>query len=110
MRCNTYIRFLGLAFALLVVPAFAAVQQSVTCESNDGNRRYCGNYNYNQVSLERQISGSPCVQGQTWGVDREGLWVDRGCRAVFTARGSMTATPPCVGNHSRPSRVLTPAG
>ena len=83
MRWNTHIRFLGLAFALLVVPAFAAAQQSVTCESNDGNRRYCGNYNYNQVSLERQISGSPCVQGQTWGVDREGLWVDRGCRAVF---------------------------
>jgi hypothetical protein len=93
MRLSTYLRFLGLAFALLVIPAFAAAQQSVTCESNDGNRQYCGNYNYNQVSLQRQISQSPCVQGQTWGVDGSGLWVDRGCRAIFTVGGNWNGGP-----------------
>jgi hypothetical protein len=88
MKLTSFLRFLGVAFALLVIPAFSAAQQSVTCESNDGNRRYCGNYDYDQVRMERQISGSPCVQGQTWGVDRDGLWVDRGCRAVFSVGGN----------------------
>ena len=62
-------------------------QTSVTCSSNDGNRKYCGKYNPNQVSLAKQISGSPCIQGKSWGVDGNGLWVDRGCRATFTIYG-----------------------
>jgi hypothetical protein len=93
MRLSAFLRYFGVAFALLVIPAFAAAQQSVTCESNDGNRKYCGNYDYNQVSLQRQISQSPCVQGQSWGVDRGGLWVDRGCRAVFTIGGNWNGGP-----------------
>ena len=35
------------------------------------------------AELVRQISGSPCIRGNTWGVDNRGLWVDRGCRAEF---------------------------
>ncbi len=58
-------------------------QNTITCSSNDGKRNYCGKYNYNQVSLYKQISGSPCIQGRTWGVDGNGLWVDQGCRAKF---------------------------
>ena len=37
--------------------------------------------------MTRQISGSPCIQGQTWGFDDRGVWVDRGCRAEFQAGG-----------------------
>jgi hypothetical protein len=33
--------------------------------------------------LVRQRSGSPCIEGRTWGRDRSGVWVDRGCRADF---------------------------
>jgi len=33
----------------------------------------------------RQTSSSACVRGQSWGVDRRGLWVDRGCSGVFAA-------------------------
>lgn len=86
MRLTSYLRLLGLAIVLLMLPTFAAAQGSVKCESNDGHRNYCGNYDYNQVTLDRQISGSPCVQGESWGVDRQGLWVDRGCRAYFAVR------------------------
>lgn len=60
--------------------------QTITCSSNDGRRNYCAlpsGVNPNRVSMTRQISGSACVQNQTWGVDRRGLWVDRGCRAEF---------------------------
>ncbi len=35
------------------------------------------------VQMTNQRSGSPCIQGQTWGYDRQGIWVDRGCRADF---------------------------
>ncbi|MFN2240619.1 MAG: DUF3011 domain-containing protein, partial [Thermoanaerobaculia bacterium] len=29
---------------------------------------------------------SPCVRNQTWGEDRDGIWVDGGCRAEFAVR------------------------
>jgi hypothetical protein len=62
--------------------------QSITCSSDNGRRNYCpvNGANLNNVILTRQISGSPCVQNQTWGVDNRGLWVDRGCRAEFQVR------------------------
>ena len=37
------------------------------------------------VILVRQLSDSRCVQGQTWGWDARGVWVDRGCRGEFRA-------------------------
>jgi hypothetical protein len=88
MTFTTCLRLLGLTIALLMFPAFAAAQNSVRCESATGGRNYCGNYNANDVRLDRQIGNSPCVQGQSWGVDRRGLWVDRGCRAFFGIGGN----------------------
>jgi hypothetical protein len=35
------------------------------------------------VKLERQISNSPCRQGQSWDWDHRGIWVDDGCAAEF---------------------------
>ncbi len=32
-----------------------------------------------------EILGGNCIEGQTWGVGRGVLWVDRGCRARFRA-------------------------
>lgn len=84
MRFNSSLRFLGVALAFLILPMLAAAQDPVKCESNDGNRQYCGHYNSDQVRFDRQISESSCTEGQTWGVDHNGLWVDRGCRAIFT--------------------------
>ena len=60
--------------------------QMVTCSSNDMRRNWCDIGRSRDVRLTRQISGSACVQGQTWGTDRRGLWVDRGCRAEFRVR------------------------
>jgi hypothetical protein len=84
MKVSRSFVFTGLTLALLILPTLAAAQNSIKCESNNGRRNYCGDYYSGQVRMERQISGSPCIQGQTWGVDRQGLWVDRGCRAYFT--------------------------
>ena len=79
--------FAGFVLAALLIPSIASAQQTITCESNNGNRKYCGDANPGQVSLQRQISSASCVQGQSWDVDNRGLWVDRGCRAVFVIGG-----------------------
>ena len=60
--------------------------QIITCSSNDGRRNWCDTGGRRNIQLSRQISGSACVQGQTWGVDNRGLWVDKGCRAEFRVR------------------------
>ena len=57
--------------------------QTITCSSNDGRRNFCSANTRGGVRLSRQISGSACIQNQTWGWDNSGVWVDRGCRAEF---------------------------
>jgi hypothetical protein len=57
--------------------------QTIYCASDDGRRRTCSVNTSGGVRLLEQKSGSPCTQGQTWGYDRNGIWVDRGCRADF---------------------------
>jgi hypothetical protein len=58
----------------------------ITCSSNNNKRNYCPANIRGGVRLTNQRSGSPCVQGQTWGYDNRGIWVDRGCRADFVIR------------------------
>jgi hypothetical protein len=59
---------------------------SVTCESQDGQNRYCqvdlggGGRAY----LEKQLSSTPCIEGRNWGSNRGGVWVTGGCRAIFS--------------------------
>jgi hypothetical protein len=57
--------------------------QVTTCSSDDGGRHYCEVDTRAGVQLVRQRSGSRCVQGETWGFDGRGIWVDGGCRADF---------------------------
>ena len=83
MTLRTFLRTASLVLLFSGFAAAASAQQTIKCESNNGGRNYCGQYNPNQVTMDRQISGSPCVRGNTWGVDNRGLWVDRGCRAIF---------------------------
>lgn len=105
------ILFLGFILALLIFPRTTPAQ-TVTCESNDGNRNYCGSYSPDQVSLQRQISSASCVQDKSWGVDRKGLWVDRGCRAVFVIRRGPPPPPPGGPGwiHPGPGNPWPPSG
>ncbi|MCF7752101.1 DUF3011 domain-containing protein [Bacillus subtilis subsp. subtilis] len=57
----------------------------VRCESIKGRTQQCPLQG--RARLVRQISGSPCVEGQTWGQARDGVWVTQGCRAEFIAEG-----------------------
>ncbi|HEX4578143.1 MAG TPA: DUF3011 domain-containing protein [Edaphobacter sp.] len=93
-------------------PAHAAFQpgygqQTVNCSSNNGRKNYCGQFDNRDIRLVRQISGSPCVRGSTWGVDQGGLWTDKGCRADFAIGGGGPPGPPpgqtinCSSNDGR---------
>jgi hypothetical protein len=66
-----------------------ASRQTVTCESRDGRSEYCPTSLRGDVRLDRQLSDAPCREHDTWGMERngDGIWVDRGCRAVFSVEG-----------------------
>lgn len=83
MKISAALRLVSLPLVMLVLPAVSFAQQTFKCEANNQNRKYCGTYRHGEVRMQQQISGSPCIEGQTWGVDRQGLWVERGCRAIF---------------------------
>lgn len=60
------------------------VQIQITCESH--------NYNYAECPVRgsirdawviQQKSNSPCIQGDSWGMRNDAIWVNRGCRANF---------------------------
>lgn len=57
--------------------------QTVTCSSDDGKRHNCLPGPISDARISRQISGSACERGRSWGFDNQGLWVDKGCRAEF---------------------------
>jgi Protein of unknown function (DUF3011) len=77
---------------MIAAPAFAITGQDsrVRCESG-GSYHQCRVNNVGSVVLDRQLSKSSCVQGQTWGYTANGIWVDRGCRADFLVSNSYAA-------------------
>lgn len=86
-----------LAIAAATAPQPAAAQryddrhggrgEIVRCESDDDRRRTCRVDTRGNVQLVRQLSRSACIEGRTWGQGRDGIWVDRGCRAEFSVSG-----------------------
>ena len=74
---------LSLVAAALVIFSPRSSAQTISCSSDDGHRHYCPADTRGGVRLLKQRSGSPCDQGHSWGFDRGGVWVDRGCRADF---------------------------
>jgi len=49
----------------------------VTCRSENYGYSRC-DVRWRNAYLVRQLSGSDCVEGRSWGLDRRGLWVDDG--------------------------------
>jgi hypothetical protein len=58
-------------------------QAIIRCESRGGDQSYCELPFRGRVRLVNQLSRSACVQGQSWGYDRRGVWVSQGCRGEF---------------------------
>jgi hypothetical protein len=76
------------------VSASSSPVQGLYCASDDGRRHYCSADTRGGVRLVQQRSGSACIQGRTWGYDRNGIWVDRGCRAEFETNARYSYNDP----------------
>jgi hypothetical protein len=74
---------LSLVVAAFIIFSPRSSAQTISCSSDDGKRHYCPADTRGGVRLVQQRSQSPCNQGYSWGFDRGGVWVDRGCRADF---------------------------
>jgi|GEM_PF-323845 len=53
------------------------------CRSDNNRYRRCAAPTEGRVELLRQFSNAECIRGRSWGHDRNGIWVDRGCQARF---------------------------
>lgn len=73
---------LFLMFAVVAVAA-PANAQTVSCTSEDGSKKYCQADTKHGVTLVKQKSEIPCKQGESWGFDDRGIWVDHGCGGDF---------------------------
>ncbi len=79
--------------AVMMAPAHADPQRGhnsrndrIECSSNDYRYTRC-NVDWRKAQLVRQTSEARCIEGRTWGIDRRGLWVDRGCGGIFVELG-----------------------
>ena len=68
---------------LLAFPLLA--DETIRCES-DGGHHECRFRGPADVEFSRQVSRAACVEGRSWGVSGNHVWVDRGCRADFLIR------------------------
>src|SRR5258708_3631566 len=58
----------------------------IICEAGE-HRHRCDAFVPYGVVMQRQLSRRDCIRGETWGFDRDGVWVDRGCKAEFYIEG-----------------------
>lgn len=61
-------------------------RDTVECRSQNYSREFCPVY-WREARIVRQLSDTPCRRGENWGMGRRGIWVDRGCAAVFAEAG-----------------------
>lgn len=84
----------GAVARALLVAAFAAAwpaaatsqaPQQITCGSRNLQHNFCrvGGITIRHVEIARRISRSACDYGRSWGFQRNGVWVNHGCEAVF---------------------------
>lgn len=71
--------------------------QRVTCESIDDGFTFCPAETNGAVSIERRLGGTNCTYNRTWSWNRDGVWVDAGCRGEFllgrSAQGGGSVRP-----------------
>lgn len=78
-------KILTLLIVLLTLPSSSYANEIVRCESKGDAYRLCriNLQRGDEVRLEQRFSKASCSRGRSWGLDRRGIWVDRGCRADF---------------------------
>lgn len=78
------------------------------CESDSSQQRYCKVDTRDGISLVRQLSRVPCMQGRNWDYDRHGVWVSHRCGAEFVTGKLVEQSPkqgPLVRCESHAGRI-----
>lgn len=77
MRISLVLLAMGLAIGVSQAAELA-------CGSVEGEFHRCDlpGADRMKVKLKQRLDGD-CRAGETWGVDRDGVWVDMGCRGLF---------------------------
>ncbi len=67
----------------------------VRCESRSYRYKECAtNGSISRVWLHEQLSNTRCVRGSNWGVVRDSIWVNEGCRGVFAVEHGRSRRDP----------------
>jgi hypothetical protein len=85
---------LGIGWALVAPPVAQAQDRTLTCSSANGRRATCGADTSHGVTLLRELRGSQCEEGFSWGYNRREIWVDRGCQAEFSLNDAQYPSNP----------------
>src|SRR3954452_18591400 len=73
-----------LGLGAITTPSVAHAQNPIiTCASDDMGYHTCDIGPNHGARVARQHSDAQCVEGQTFGVRGDQIWVNRGCRAEF---------------------------
>ncbi|MET0809227.1 MAG: DUF3011 domain-containing protein, partial [Pseudoxanthomonas sp.] len=79
------------------------------CEAERSQQHYCSVDTRNGITLVKQLSTTPCLQGRNWDYDRHGVWVSHRCRAEFISGILPPEPPPARANtircESRANRI-----
>jgi Protein of unknown function (DUF3011) len=90
-----------------LIAASGAQAQLVRCESVAGSGQRCPAAVANGVSLARQLGGSACTLGLSWGWDASGIWVKENCRGDFRLARDPNLPEQrlvCDSDHKQPKR------
>lgn len=86
-------------------PAFgeppAAGGMRFRCESDRTQQHYCQVDTEQGITLVKQLSKTPCMQGRNWDYDRHGVWVSHRCRAEFVTGKSIPREDEIEGRRVR---------
>jgi hypothetical protein len=85
---NRALLMIASVLVLMLLGTEAVHARTIRCESIDNAYRVCPVDTRGGVRLSQQLSSQGCWQNDTWGYDRNRIWVNRGCRAEFQIGGS----------------------
>ena len=78
------------------------------CETDSSQQRYCKVDTSDGITLVKQLSKIPCLQGRNWDYDRHGVWVSHRCGGEFVT-GKQADQParqgPLVRCESQANRI-----
>lgn len=87
VNCIKFIATVFISVGLLLSIPIKKAQTSdyrVRCESKDNGYNFClvnTPGRVDKITIDRQLSDSPCMKGRAWDYGEKGIWVNRGCRA-----------------------------